>query len=170
MYCPKCSQQQFSDNIRYCSRCGFQLTVVVDLLADDGVLATLEMKGKQKQLAPCQEGVRQGKVLMLASLVVSFIAALLSIFLKPELFIPLTGGIIFLCGTLRILYAYIIERGAEIQKPPSESAQFSAAARDYLSSAHSVPVIGFSVHGVNTAEMVAPPSVTEHTTKLLKME
>jgi len=112
--------------------------------------------------------VRQGTVLMLSSLVVSFIAALLSIFLKPELFVPLTGVIIFLCGMLRILYVFIFERDAEIQKPPSESAQFSAAARDYLVPAHSVPARGFSERGVNTADMVAPPSVTEHTTKLLK--
>jgi len=52
MYCPKCSQQQISDNIRYCSRCGFPLNVVVDLLAYDGVLAALEMKGKQQELTP----------------------------------------------------------------------------------------------------------------------
>ena len=107
---------------------------------------------------------------MLASLVVTFVAALLGIFLKPELFIPLTGVIIFLYGMLRILYAYIFERGADIQKPSSKSAQLSAAARDYLSPANSVPAGGFSERGVNTAEMVAPPSVTEHTTKLLKVE
>ncbi len=114
--------------------------------------------------------MRQGKVLMLASLVVTFIAALLSIRLKPELFILLTGVIIFLCGVLRILYVYIFERGAEIQNPLSKSAQLRAAARDYLSPAHSVPAKGFSERGVNTAEMVAPPSITEQTTKLLKEE
>jgi hypothetical protein len=169
MYCPKCSQQQVSDSVRFCSRCGFPLNAVVDLLAHDGVLAALEIKGEQLQLTSYQNGARQGKVLMIASLVVTFIAALLSIFLIPELFIPLTGVIIFLCGILRILYAYIFERGAaERQKSPKESTQLNAAARDYLPTAHNFPVGGFSERGVNTAEMVAPPSVTEHTTKLLK--
>ena len=168
-YCPKGSQQQVSHNIRYCSRCGFPLDVVVDLLAHDGVPAALEMKGRQQQLTPRQEGVRQGKVLMLASLVVIFITGLLSIFLKPELFIPLTGVIIFLGGIFRILYANIIERDAEIQKPLGEFAQFSAAARDFLSPSRSVPA-SVTERGLNTAEMIAPPSVTEHTTKLLKEE
>jgi hypothetical protein len=33
MYCPKCSQQQVDDNVRYCSRCGFELSVVRACLA-----------------------------------------------------------------------------------------------------------------------------------------
>src|SRR5829696_121887 len=37
MFCPKCSQEQASDEIRYCSRCGFQLNVVKALLISDGV-------------------------------------------------------------------------------------------------------------------------------------
>ena len=34
MYCPKCSQIQTEDGLRFCSRCGFQLGVVRDLLAE----------------------------------------------------------------------------------------------------------------------------------------
>ncbi|HYG80061.1 MAG TPA: hypothetical protein VD861_06720, partial [Pyrinomonadaceae bacterium] len=33
MYCPRCSQQQASEEVRFCSRCGFQLGVVKELLA-----------------------------------------------------------------------------------------------------------------------------------------
>ncbi len=35
MFCPKCSQQQSSGNIRFCSRCGFKLNVLKALLAED---------------------------------------------------------------------------------------------------------------------------------------
>src|SRR5687767_3436013 len=35
MFCPKCSQQQASDEARFCSRCGFQLGVVKAALAAD---------------------------------------------------------------------------------------------------------------------------------------
>ncbi len=168
MFCPKCSQEQISDNIRYCSRCGFPLNIVVELLAHDGTLAR-EMKDKQQQwLSRRQRGAHQGKVLMLTSLAVTLISALFSIFLKPELFIPLTGIILLLCGVLRIFFAYVLERDERMQKPGAEPAQLSAADRDYLSPAMSVSATGFGKRDVNTAELVAPPSVIEHTTKLLK--
>lgn len=171
MYCPKCNQQQVSSNVRFCSRCGFPLETVANLLAHDGVLTALGTKGEQP-LSPRQKGVRQGTALMLASLIVSFIAALLSIFVlgKPELFLPLTGGAVFLCGMLRILYAYIFERSAEMQQQPFEPSHLNAATRDYLPLAQDDSVPGLSPRRVNTAEMVMPPSVTEHTTKLLKEE
>jgi len=35
MYCPKCSQQQVSDDIRFCPRCGFQLDAVKGLFAEN---------------------------------------------------------------------------------------------------------------------------------------
>src|ERR1044072_6323524 len=35
MFCPKCSQEQFSDETRFCSRCGFQLNVVKALLTEE---------------------------------------------------------------------------------------------------------------------------------------
>jgi ribosomal protein L37E len=33
MYCPKCSQQQVSEEVRFCSRCGFSLSAVRELIA-----------------------------------------------------------------------------------------------------------------------------------------
>ncbi|MDQ3061412.1 MAG: hypothetical protein M3R14_00895 [Acidobacteriota bacterium] len=36
-----------------------------------------------------------------------------------------------------------------------------------LPASHSIPVSDFSSRRVDTAEMIQPPSVTEHTTKLL---
>ena len=38
IHCPKCGQQQTSNEIRYCSRCGFLLTGVSEIVANDGVL------------------------------------------------------------------------------------------------------------------------------------
>lgn len=36
IHCPKCGQQQVSEEVRFCSRCGFKLGLVRALLADDG--------------------------------------------------------------------------------------------------------------------------------------
>src|ERR1041385_3770459 len=41
MFCPKCSQAQTSDEMRFCSHCGFPLETVTLLVNSDGVLPAL---------------------------------------------------------------------------------------------------------------------------------
>lgn len=41
MHCPRCGQEQTSADIKFCSRCGFQLDIVADLLANGGYLPQL---------------------------------------------------------------------------------------------------------------------------------
>lgn len=41
MHCPRCGQQQVSTETKFCSRCGFQLGLVAELLANGGVLPQL---------------------------------------------------------------------------------------------------------------------------------
>jgi|SoiMethySBSTD1v2_1073268.scaffolds.fasta_scaffold573630_2 hypothetical protein len=48
MYCPRCGQQQVSDETKFCNRCGFQMGLIPHLLAHGGVLPQLAelYKGK----------------------------------------------------------------------------------------------------------------------------
>jgi hypothetical protein len=48
MHCPRCGQQQISDQTKFCSRCGFQLGLVSELLMNGGFLPQLAelYKGK----------------------------------------------------------------------------------------------------------------------------
>jgi hypothetical protein len=46
MYCPRCGQQQISDETKFCSRCGLQLGLVGELVEHDGVLPRLEQLAK----------------------------------------------------------------------------------------------------------------------------
>jgi hypothetical protein len=48
MHCPRCGQQQVSDQTKFCSRCGFQLGLVSELLMNGGFLPQLAelYKGK----------------------------------------------------------------------------------------------------------------------------
>ena len=166
MFCPKCSQLQASDHMRYCSRCGFPLATVAHLLAHDGVLAS---SGKGL-LSPRDKGVRHGVQLIFASLLIGFFTALLSVFVigHPELFVPLTSGVLFLSGILRIVYAYMFEQVVQGQASPTQRAELDTSAGDYkLSPAQTRFVPGLDTRRVNTAEMINSPSVTEHTTKLL---
>lgn len=48
MYCPGCGQQQISDEIRFCSRCGLPLGLVAEILAHNGFLPQLEELNKKK--------------------------------------------------------------------------------------------------------------------------
>ena len=165
MFCPKCNQQQAYDEMRFCSRCGFPLSVVADLLAHNGVLAKVS---EEDRLSPRQKGVRAGVCLIFASLVIGFVMALLSVFVigKPELFIPMTAGVLFLSGILRIAYSCLFEPDARLEEQSSHPVQVGASESGYaLPPAQNMSALGTRV--VNTAEMLTPPSVTEHTTKLL---
>jgi len=44
MHCPQCGQRQLSDDVRFCSRCGFHLGVVSELLSSNGILQKVDAK------------------------------------------------------------------------------------------------------------------------------
>ena len=50
MHCPRCGQQQISEQTKFCSRCGFQLELVAELLNHGGILPQLAdlVQGKPK--------------------------------------------------------------------------------------------------------------------------
>ncbi|HET9530044.1 MAG TPA: zinc ribbon domain-containing protein, partial [Blastocatellia bacterium] len=75
MFCPKCSHQQATETVRFCSRCGFQLDVVKDLLASENAgEPTVSLKDAKRSL------LRQVDILIGAGfmLVGSIKAALIS--------------------------------------------------------------------------------------------
>ena len=180
MYCPKCSQQQVSDEVRFCSRCGFQLSAVRELIARDGALEALEVRAMRRQLSPSLGGVRQGAWMMLASLPAALVVAFLAGVIDDELAVLLLLPIIcFVAGFLRLLYAAFLTKsaprakgdGAQPHVTSATPAQMGAAARSpALPPSHASPVAAYSPPGVKTAEMAQPPSVTENTTRLLDEE
>lgn len=46
MYCPRCSQEQASEDLRFCSRCGFPLAHVASVVASGGVLPQMDASAK----------------------------------------------------------------------------------------------------------------------------
>jgi hypothetical protein len=81
-----------------------------------------------------------------------------------------------MAGLMRILYAVIFQEGAPRKKKHESSLPYApiiteqfgtASRRSALPPSQGVPVVAFNKQRVDTAEMVSPPSVTEHTTKLL---
>jgi hypothetical protein len=171
MYCPQCSQEQVTEEMRFCSRCGFPLAIVSQLVAGGGVLAGFDSEGK-RQLSPRQKGIRWGALLMIISGVLIPIVALMTA-MKSDffvLFLPVL--MVFLIGLARLLHAYLLA-----QKTPTKNSSLSAAKTNLLPDAHrsalpagqSFPATNWK-QPVNTSEMAQPLSVTENTTKLLTNE
>ncbi len=171
MYCPQCGQQQVSDNLRFCSRCGFLLEGVLQLLANGGVLPFYEPAGP-REMSARRKGVRQGGILFLVGAVLVPILGLINSFtMRPNLLdilVPLAAILFFLGGLMRILFAAIFEEGA--QRPQYRSYPQAPIKRPQhvsaLPPASANPASGWRPRP-NTAEIREPSSVTENTTRLL---
>lgn len=179
MFCPECGQQQVSNEVRFCSRCGFQLAGVTGLLATRGALpagATTTALAPAPE-TPRRKGVRQGGKLILIGI---FLIPLFAIVGEVTRIIPseaaLIGVLCFLAGLLRVIYAALFEDGpfrrqkmpqiptyvppgAPPLGPPSRSAE--------LPPARSVTPHSYAPPRHDTAEISFRPSVTEHETQLL---
>lgn len=57
MYCPRCSQQQVSEETKFCSRCGFPLALISEILAHGGFLPQLADLYKSKKLLTRRNGL-----------------------------------------------------------------------------------------------------------------
>lgn len=188
MYCPKCSQQQPSDEVRFCSRCGFQLGVVKELLAQTE--APAPSAAEPLQPAPAR-GLRKRDVTVGALLM--FVVALVVVLFPDTTPPPVRDGQLLITVALFVVLVLFINfvghllravnrifgedeaatRRGQLSQPPTPapdlSTKVSAGGRDRaaLPPTRSVPAASFNPPRVETAEMVRPPSVTEHTTNLL---
>ncbi len=178
MYCPQCGQQQVSDNVRFCSRCGFLLEGVNLVLGAGGQIPARHMQpGAQLPLSPRSRGVRQGAMLMLSTLLVVPILAVITINLfEPiaPLVVPLAALFCFVGGLLRILYALLMEDAAPQFDSPAgpgyPPSQLETPVRNTALPPASANLAGNWQRRPQTAEIYQPPSITEGTTRLLDKE
>ena len=178
MFCPKCAQQQVSETVRYCSRCGFLLEGVSALVATGGQLPMRYVQSGSRELSARSKGVRQGAMLMLSTLLVVPVVSVLTVSLDilPHIFIPLVAIICFIGGLLRMLYALMMEDA----NPPIDLGQvsgYAGPAQSQLESGRAIASAQASFTAAqawkprpNTAEIFTPSSVTENTTRLLQQE
>src|SRR5262245_62013450 len=47
MHCPRCGQQQVTEDTKFCSRCGFSLNIIAEVVANGGSLPQLDMLAQQ---------------------------------------------------------------------------------------------------------------------------
>lgn len=182
MFCPQCGQQQTTGAIRYCSRCGFPLDGVIQLLSTGGQLPVYQKdEDGVVQISPRRRGVKQGGVLLLSGAVLVPILGVMSSFARNSNFLDILVAfaaiICFIGGPLRMFYAAVFEEGAPNPFSRHTPRPFAAASmpppkfsqpvqNPALPPASINPASGWRSRPI-TSELANRPSVTENTTRLL---
>jgi hypothetical protein len=166
MYCPKCSHQTASNNVRFCPGCGFRLDGVAELLANNGVFAPDEEGPPKPRRSMVKRGALLGATLM-------FIGGLL---VMMPLARPGSGDL----GVAYIIYgvalisligmsSYLKRLFTKIfsEEGPSPSKKIASPRGPASPSANSEPVLNSGRQIVDTSKMAQPSSITEQTTSRL---
>ncbi len=178
MYCPRCSQEQINNSIRFCSRCGFLMTGMDEVIENGGLPKAIIENIDSDAISPRKRGIKQGGLLMLSSFILVPLMAILSDLLHlHSAFVVVTAIITFWGGILRMIYAGIFE-----SKIPSqfEDEGFFESVKNTLSgkskSQKALPpqqnepistVYSPPAESWNETTDFPPTSVTEETTKTL---
>jgi hypothetical protein len=136
MYCPKCGQQQISDEMRFCSRCGLALSGLAEWI--DGL--TLPAKRAEEPpstaLSPRRKGIRRAGKLMF------FSGVLIPVFLVISLIFDEGGPMIipflvFFVALVMMLYARLF---SDKTAPVNNASLKNAAAQHprYLRPQHAI--------------------------------
>ena len=183
MYCPKCGQSQASAEVRFCSRCGFPLVAVSELLMTGGMLPVQSSSGQNlgaSQVSPRRRGVKQGAAILLVGIfLLPFFGIMHEVIGLPQEFMALSA-IVMMAAVLRLIYAAFIEEGAPQathfipQQPqpftPPIASRLHAPTQESLPPAQTQGVPSYRQPQVDTAQILHPPSVTDHTTRLLEKQ
>ena len=174
MYCPRCSQEQISVETKFCSRCGFPIDLVAEIVANGGFLPQLTESGKKKKIITRRNGLWLALVWFL--LFTFILAPIFGIAIHVELIIVMA----FL-GTMGSLFFIVISflflkkepKSFEIQNTETAAGNvknFYQKNQTALPPQQSIPVSTYvppaQANWRDTNDLI--PSVTEGTTKLLK--
>lgn len=175
MFCPICSQEQISNDTRFCSRCGFLLVGVSQLIANGGAPQGL-MKSAPVKMSERKRGIKQGALLTLSSFILVPLISIVTIAVHAEPFLVAIIAILtFWGGILRMLYALLFEsstvEAADESVIPAFIGKLSSGRKkrelppaDITSSPNYAPP---AVNWRDTNDLAVPPGVTDETTKLL---
>jgi hypothetical protein len=164
MYCPRCSHQAVSTNVRFCPGCGFRLEGVAELIANNGV----SVADEEKPPKPRRSMVKRGALLGATLGFISCFWVLMLVSSKPApkvvaVFCWLAlMAFIGISGYVKRLFTKIFS-----EEEPSSSKKIASPGGPALPAAYSAPVADSDRQFVDTAKMGQPLSVTEQTTSRL---
>ena len=180
MHCPRCGQQQVSEEIKFCSRCGFPLGLVSEILTHGGFLPQLTELNNNKKMLTRNNGL---KISLVWFLLINFILVPLAAITHAPGGIVAGLAIVGFCGGL-LLAALSFLFMPKAQNSYQNQFQNETNAPQFLGgnkaqnslppqtsqpiSAYAPPNAG-SWKAPDTGNLV-PHSVTEGTTKLLQKD
>ena len=181
MHCPSCGQQQVSTEIKFCSRCGFPMGLISEVLAHGGFLPQLAELNKKKTIFNKKNGVVFSIFWMIVFMM--FLPAIIGIFNGPGeaqgLFAVLGvfGGMMIIIASLTMLpsskqYPLIPAQTLNPQHPMA-SGLHGAGQHQALPPQQSIPASAYAPPRAGSwrdTKDLEPTSVTESTTKLLEKE
>jgi hypothetical protein len=183
MFCPSCGQKQASEEMRYCSRCGFSFEVVAQLLDHNGYLPQLEEASKQPNGRLSRSRGLKFALIWFLSFTLFFapVFAAAGANRLPELFAALGvfGGLLIFVFSMLFLKKAPRRRNAEkfnpIRKMREKKAMRGAGYKNALPPQQSVPAAAYippqnAGKTLDTFDLSRPGSVTEGTTKLLEQD
>jgi len=171
MYCPNCGQQQISDEMRFCSRCGLALTGLAEWLAGGALPVRRTDQAEVPVVTPRRKHMRRAAKLMFLSgvLLPVFFVFSLAIDEGAPMVIPIC---IFFIALVWMLYARLFADNTPLGINPATQTTVlgSTSARGSLPPATTTAIPNVGRHQVRTNELAQPPSVTEHTTRFFDNE
>jgi hypothetical protein len=151
---------------------------VMHLLAHGGMLPRYQPPAGEKTISPRRKGVKQGVLLMLIGALLVPMLGIMSAFAPGRLenvfalFAALSAMVCFVGGPLRMLFAAIFEEGAKSRQLYPASSYMPPAVPPPRARVSALPPPAVNTEPwkarPQTAEILQPPSVTDHTTKLLE--
>ncbi|HVE56961.1 MAG TPA: zinc ribbon domain-containing protein [Pyrinomonadaceae bacterium] len=180
MFCPRCGQEQISNETRFCSRCGFLMAGVGELIANAGNTA-LTSTGSAKPDTARKRGLKQGLFIFLLTFLVVPIVSILTIWANVEPFgVAISAILLFVGGLLRMAYAMLFESTEPTGKTIEQTVYQTAHGilnkkqdQNALPPQQSIPTSSYMppTHGNwRDTNDLEPSSVTDHTTKLLQKD
>jgi zinc-ribbon domain len=171
MYCPNCGQQQISDEMRFCSRCGLALTALVEWLAGGGLPAKRGDETQVSASSPRRKGIRRAAKLMFFSGVLFPVFLVLSLVVDEGAVMIIPIFLLFVSLVLMLYARLFSDKTAPVNNLVAQTSTLGPiSARGSLPPAANTSMPGVGRQQVRTNEFVQPSSVTEHTTKLFDDE
>lgn len=187
MFCPNCGQQQATEQMRFCSRCGFPLGLVSEILANGGFLPQLAGINDKKRLFTRRKVFLFGMVwfLLFILIIIPITAVLFGDDRAGEVIIPFVAIIGTMGGLLLMLFSLFFESEKNKTKLPVQQPQ-NFIPQNQVGAPHAQNALppqaaNFTPTGgaytpprtswreAKTGELV-PPSITEGTTRLLEKD
>jgi endogenous inhibitor of DNA gyrase (YacG/DUF329 family) len=168
MYCPNCGQQQVSEEMRFCSRCGLALSGLAEWLAGGMLVRRAE---ETRVSSPS----RRRKIMRRAAKLMFFSAALFPLFVLMSVAVDEPGpiavpAILFFASLMWMVYSRLfIDDTAPMLNPAAQQSTFGPMPTR-MSLTPPTNISDFGRQQVRTNELAQAPSVTEHTTKLLDQD